>query len=124
MRPENLTLALDALRQAGSVYGILLVREKELLYHDSPYLEAQAIELVSTLDDIAYYFDQEKRAPDQLSFGYDGGNLLILLLGPFRMIVFHHQFEEVDAVARSARAFLKDHAMGLLVAGIVAGQPL
>lgn len=115
-------MALGALRQAGSVYGILLMREKELLYHDSPYLESQAVDLVSTLDDIAYYFEQEKRAPDQLSFGYDGGNLLILMLGPFRIVVFHHQFDEVDAVARAARAFLKDHAMGLLVAGLAAGR--
>lgn len=122
MRPEAVTMALGALRQAGSVYGILLMREKELLYHDSPYLESQAVDLVSTLDDIAYYFEQEKRAPDQLSFGYDGGNLLILMLGPFRIVVFHHQFDEVDAVARAARAFLKDHAMGLLVAGLAAGR--
>lgn len=123
MRTETYAMALGALRQAGSVYGILLMREKELLYHDSPYLETQAIELVSTIDDIAYYFEQERRAPDQLVFGYDGGNLLILLLGPFRMVVFHHQFDEIDAVARAARAFLKDHAMGLLVSGIAAGTP-
>jgi hypothetical protein len=30
------------------------------------------------------------------------------------MVVFHHQGDEVDFVARASRAFLKDHAMDLL----------
>ncbi len=115
MTPETFAAALGALRHAGSVYGLVLTRRAEVLYHDAPCGEAKARELAATLDDIAYYFEQERRAPDQLVFGYDGGNLLILLLGEFRMVVFHREGDEVDFVARAGRAFLKDHAMDLLV---------
>jgi hypothetical protein len=55
-----------------------------------------------------------------LVFGYDGGHLLILLLGEFRMVVLHHQADEVDFVARAGRAFLKDYAMDLVVAEFAA----
>ncbi len=67
-----------------------------------------------------FLFAQEQRTPDQLVFGYDGGHLLILLLGEFRMVVLHHQADEVDFVARAGRAFLKDYAMDLVVAEFAA----
>ena len=114
MTPQSFTTALGAIRHAGSVYGLILTRWQDLLFQDTPYAPSKVAELASTLDDIVYYFEQEQRAPDQLVFGYDGGHLLILLLGEFRMVVFHHQAEEVDFVARAGRAFLKDYAMDLL----------
>lgn len=115
MTPETFAATLGALRSAGAVYGLVLARRHEILYHDAPCGEARARELATTLDDIACYFEQERRSPDQLVFGYDGGNLLILLLGEFRMIVFHREAGEVDFVARAGRAFLKDYAMDLRV---------
>lgn len=121
MTPQTFASALGAIRHAGSVYGLILTRGHDLLFQDTPYPEGKARELAATLDDIDYFFDQERRAPDQLVFGYDGGHLLILLLGEFRMVVFHHQAEEVDFVARAGRAFLKDYAMDLVAREFAAG---
>jgi len=115
MSPQIFTIALGAIRHAGSVYGLILTRRQELLFHDTPFPEEKARELAATLDDIDFFFSQEQRSPDQLVFGYDGGNLLILLLGAFRMVVLHHQADEVDYVARAGWAFLKDYAMDLVV---------
>jgi hypothetical protein len=122
MTPQTFASALGAIRHAGSVYGLILTRGHELLFHDTPFPEKCISELAATLDDIVYYFQQEKRCPDQLVFGYDGGHLLILLLGDFRMVVFHHQADEVDFVARASRAFLKDHTMDLLAHEWTPGQ--
>lgn len=122
MTPETFASALSAIRHAGSVYGVILTRGHDLLFQDTPLPADRVAELATTLDDIVYYFEQEKRSPDQLVFGYDGGNLLILLLGDFRMVVFHHQADEVDFVARASRAFLKDHAMDLLAHEWAAGS--
>jgi hypothetical protein len=116
MTPQTFTSALGAIRHAGSVYGLILTRGHDLLFQDTPYPEEKVRELAGTLDDIDFFFAQEQRTPDQLVFGYDGGHLLILLLGEFRMVVLHHQAEEVDFVARAGRAFLKDYAMDLVVA--------
>jgi hypothetical protein len=115
MTPQTFTSALGAIRHAGSVYGLVLTRGQELLFHDAPYPDDRVRELAGILDDIHFFFAQEQREPDQLVFGYDGGHLLILLLGEFRMVVFHHQADEVDYVARAGGAFLKDYAMGLIV---------
>ena len=115
MSPQTLTSALETLRNAGSVFGLLFSRGNEVIFQDTSYSEERVRELAQTVDDIAYYFEQEKRAPDQLAFGYDGGSLLILLRGEFRMVLFYHHIDEVDFVARAARAFLKDYEMGIVI---------
>lgn len=112
-----LASALGALRNSGSVFGLLLTRGHEVIFRDVELPDGRVTELASILDDIAYYFEQEKRSPDQLSFGYDGGNLLLQLRGELRMVIFHHQPDEVDEIAGASAAFLKDYEMGLLVNG-------
>lgn len=117
MSPATASAALGALRQTGSVYGIVLARGHDLLHRDAPYPEASVSGLAGNLDDIAYYFQQEGRSPDQLVFGYEEGNLVVLLLDDLRMAVFHHLAEEADFIAIAARSFLKDYATGLLLEG-------
>lgn len=114
MTQETFAASLGAIRQAGSVYGLIFSRGQELLFRDAPYPEGRTKEIVTIMDDIARYFEQERRGPDQFVFGYDGGNFLLLLIDEFRLAVLHRQPEEADFVARVARAFLKDYAMGQL----------
>ena len=115
MSPQILTSALGTLRNAGSVFGLLFTRGQEVIFQDTSFSDDRIREVALTVDDIAYYFEQEKRSPDQLAFGYDGGSLLILLHGEFRIVLFHHHIDEVDFVARAARAFLKDYEMGIVI---------
>ncbi len=114
MREANRFNAREAIRHAGSIQGLVVMRGSDVVFEDSPYDSGAVTELAATLDDIAIFFEQENRGPDQLAFGYDGGNVLVLLLGEFRMVILHQLVEEVDFVARAGRAFLKDCAMDLL----------
>jgi len=124
MSPQNFASAIGALRHSGSVFGVLLTRGHELLYQDTTISEPRIRELATVLDDIAYYFEQEKRSPDQLSFGYDGGNILLQLRDDLRLVVFHHRSDEVDRVAKASAAFLKDYGMSTLVGKWVASKPV
>jgi len=117
MTPQTFASAIGGIRHAGSVYGFILAHGHDVLFHETPFSEIRIRELAAALDDIVYYFEQEKRRPDQLAFGYDGGNLLILLLEDFRLVVFHHLADEVDFIARASRAFLKDHLMSRWIQG-------
>lgn len=114
MSPQIISTALGTLRNAGSVFGLILAQGQELVYQDAPFPAQTLEELSSMVDDIAYYFEQEGRYPDQLSFGFDGGSILIFLQGRHRMLVFHHLAEEVDFVGKAAKAFFKDYQMNLL----------
>ncbi|MCB1204222.1 MAG: hypothetical protein KDN18_08170 [Verrucomicrobiae bacterium] len=124
MSAAALEASLGAIRQAGSVYGVVFAKGHDLLLHDTPYEQQKVAELASTVDDIIYYFEQEKRQPDQLVFGYDGGNLLIMISGDHRLVVFHHQADEVDFVAMASRAFLKDYLMSALASEWLAPVPV
>ncbi len=123
MSPKTLSSTLDALKTTGSVFGIFLSDGEKLLFQDAPFSGARIAELATTLDDIALYFVQESRTPDQLSFGFDGGNLLVLIEGSHRLAVFFHHAGEVDLLAEFARAFMKDFASSVLIENLqVAGQ--
>lgn len=122
MSPQIVSSSLGALRNAGSVFGLILAHGQEIIYQDAPFPSQTLEELTSTVDDIAYYFEQEGRYPDQLSFGFDGGSILIIIQGRHRMLVFHHHADEVDFVGKAAKAFFKDYEMNLLAEEWVAGQ--
>jgi hypothetical protein len=115
MSPQIFVSSLESLRNAGSVFGLILSEGQDVIFDDTPLTPEGVKELAITLDDIAYYFEQEKRNPDQLAFGFDGGNLLILLAGVYRLVFFHHETSELDFVAKAGRAFLKDYLTGLRI---------
>ena len=116
MNPETFTSNLGALRNLESVFGLIFMRGTEALFSDAEFPSERITEIVSIVDDITYYFDSENRNPDQLSFGYDGANILIFLRKDLRMVVLYHNQDQVDTIADSARAFLMDYETSLLVA--------
>jgi hypothetical protein len=122
MSPQSFEAALGAIRQSGSVFGVILAQGNGVIYEDTTIPASRVAGLVALLDDIANYFRQDGRRPDQLSFGYDGGNVFLQMQGEFRLVILHHQVAEVDAVANTCAALLKDYAMNVLVEAWVAGQ--
>ncbi len=114
MSPQIVATALNSLRNAGSVFGLMLAKGHEILYHDAPYPEEFLSDLATTVDDISYYFEQNHRQADQLAIGYDGCNILLVMHGPYHLLVFHHHAEEIDFISKAAASFLKDYEMGLL----------
>ncbi|MEX2579637.1 MAG: hypothetical protein WD342_11320 [Verrucomicrobiales bacterium] len=121
MSPRILSSNLEALRKFRSVCGVVFSLGDEILFSEADVAVDNLADLAVTLDDISYYFEEENRNPDQLAFGYDGGNLVLVMNERYRLVVIHRIPEDVDLVARAARSFLKDYRMGL-VAGRVAEE--
>jgi hypothetical protein len=113
MNQESLTSSLQALRGYASVTGVILARGSKVVANQSDLLPFQTSEVATTLDDIAAYFRDENRNPDQLAFGYDGAQLLVFISEPNRLIITHRDANEIDLIAMAARAFLADYEMSM-----------
>ncbi len=122
MNQETIKTSLTSLKTAGSVFGVILAKEEKVLYTDTPFSMDRVQHVAAVLDDIGFYFKKEGRSVDQLAFGYDGGNVLTVVDEPYRLVVFHALPDEVDLIAKSARAFLIDFETALF-AGQFERQP-
>lgn len=122
MSPQTLTANLEGLRNFRSVFGVVFSRGDEVIFSDASVPGESLAEMAITLDDIAYYFKDEDRDPDQLAFGYDGGNLLVILDVRFRLVVLHHNHDDVDIIAHAANSFLKDYRIGLIAERVSLGD--
>lgn len=116
MKGETIQSSLDALKSAGSVFGVILSQKNEVIYSDVPFSGDRVAHVVKVLDDIGFYFKKESRIVDQLAFGYDGGSLVIVIDEPYRIIICHSQQDEIDFIAKAAKSFLIDYQMGLFAA--------
>ena len=113
---ESIDRPLKALRGAGTVFGVLFFRGTEVVFNETPYSDTRVQELSATLDDIFFFFVNEGRDIDQLSFGFDGGSMLIVSDQEYRVVVLHSLVDEVDFIAKATRAFLIDYQMGIFAA--------
>jgi hypothetical protein len=122
MSKESIQGPLSALRNAGTVCGVSLARGSEVLVNLFPFSEARVADMAMALDDIQAFFRQNGRSVDQMSFGYDGGCVTLVEDGEFRLIVMHMLADEVDFIAKAARAFLADFQLNLFAEQIAAGN--
>ena len=113
MSKESIQGPLTALRNAGTVSGVCLVRRNEVVVNLFPFSESRVSEVISLIDDIVLFLAGKGRQVDQLCFGYDGGNLVIVTDDDYRLIVMHTHPDEIDFIAKAARAFLIDFQVGL-----------
>lgn len=116
MKVETIQSSLGGLKSAGSVFGVILAQEGDIIYSDVPFTQDRVAHVVTVLDDIGFYFKKENRKVDQLAFGYDGGNLVVVMDEAYRLVVCHSQNDEIDFIAKAAKAFLIDYQMGLFAA--------
>ena len=116
MKVETIQSSLSGLKSAGSVFGVILARESQVIYSDVPFTQDRVDHVVTVLDDIGFYFKKENRNVDQLAFGYDGGNIVVVMDEGYRLIVCHSVNDEIDYIAKAAKAFLIDYQMGLFAA--------
>lgn len=116
MKVETIQSSLGGLKSAGSVFGVILARESQVIYSDVPFTQDRVDHVVTVLDDIGFYFKKENRNVDQLAFGYDGGNIVVVIDEAYRLIVCHSVNDEIDFIAKAAKAFLIDYQMGLFAA--------
>lgn len=105
--------SLNALKSSGTVFGVILLQDNQILFSDVPFSSDRVDHLAGVMDDICFYFKKENRKVDQLAFGYDGGNLVIAIDESYRIIVLHSLHDEIDFIAKAAKAFLIDFQMGM-----------
>ena len=113
MSKESIEGPLTALRNAGTVCGVCLARSTEVVVNLFPFSAKRVEEIVTVIDDILLHFQKSGREVDQLCFGYDGGNLVIVTDDDYRLVVMHMHPDEIDFIAKAARAFLVDFQVGL-----------
>lgn len=113
MKPDTIKNCLTELKNSGSVFGVILSKENSVIYSDVPFTEDRVANLATVLDDIQFYFKKEERLVDQIAFGFDGANLLIVSDDNYRVVVFHSLANEIDLIAKAAKSFLLDFQVGL-----------
>lgn len=122
MNKESIQGPLSALRNAGTVCGVCLSRGPEILINLFPFSEARVSDMTMAMDDIQTFFKSKGRRVDQMSFGYDGGCATLVEDGEYRLVVMHMLADEVDFIAKAARAFLADFQLNLFAEQISAGN--
>lgn len=123
MSKESIQGPLSALRNAGTVCGVCLSRGSEILINLFPFSEARVSDMTMAMDDIQSFFKSKGRRVDQMSFGYDGGCATLVEDGEYRLVIMHMLADEVDFIAKAARAFLADFQLNLFAEQIATGNP-
>ncbi len=122
MNISEISGMLGELAGAGSVEGLLLTRRLEIIYSENRFEESQLIELVRRMEDVAAYYQGEKRSVEQLVLGFNEGNMLFLFDASFRLVITYSNPEDADILGKTARALLRDFQMHQLVDHMADGK--
>lgn len=99
---------LGVLRTSGTVLGTCLLKKGEILDESFPCNGPSLVKVCRVIDGLTKECKMQGREVDQMAFGYNGGNILALSIGDYRLIIMHLMTDEIDFLANTARAYLKD----------------
>lgn len=122
MNIESLERPLQMLRKSGTVSGLCLARGRDIIYNLFPFSEERVADFMGVIDDILLHYRSLARHLDQMAFGFDGGNSVVVADTELRLVVFHMRDDEVDFIAKAARAFLVDYQTALAVKAMSEGH--
>ena len=105
----SLRSALERLKHAGSVNGLLLVWRRQILINLLPFEEFRAERLLQVVHDArAHFASGGDRSVSTFWFGYEGVFILALFQGECLLITLHTHASEVDFLRRAGLTFLED----------------
>jgi len=107
-KKDNREEPLAVLMAAGTVRGACLLRQGEVIYEKFPYSAARLVKVCRVVEGLTKEFRGQGRSVDQMAFGFEGGNLLAVTVEDYRLIIMHLMSDEIDFLAKSARAYLAD----------------
>lgn len=117
----SLRSALERLKHAGSVNGLLLGWRRQILINLLPYEDFRAERALHMLLDAGGHFasggDREMKS---FWFGFEGVFALALFHGDTTLLILHTQAAEVDFLRSAASTFLDDTQ--LLVDAVLSPQ--
>lgn len=105
----SLRSALERLKHAGAVNGLLLGWRRQILINLLPFEEFRAERLLHVLHDAqAHFASGGDRDVKTFWFGYEGVFVLALIQGECLLVTLHTQAAEVDFLRRAGLTFLED----------------
>jgi hypothetical protein len=104
----SLRSALERLKHAGAVNGILLGWRRQILLNLLPYEDFRAERALQALLDARGHYAGGEREVRTFWFGYEGVFALALFHGESTLLVLHTMAAEVDFLRKAARTFLED----------------
>jgi hypothetical protein len=105
----SLRSALERLKHAGAVNGLLLGWRRQILLNLMPYEEFRAERLLQTVHDGRDHFSSGgDRNAETFWFGYDVCHALVCFRGDCTLVILHTRAEEGDFLKRAAETFLED----------------
>lgn len=118
----SLRSALERLKHAGSVNGLLLGWRRQILINLLPFEEFRAERLLHALHDArAHFASGGDRNVKTFWFGYEGVFVLALFQGECLLVTLHTHASEVDFLRRAGLTFLDDTQ--LLVEALLQPSP-
>ncbi len=105
----SLRSALERLKHAGSVNGLLLGWRRQILINLLPFEEFRAERILHVLHDAQAHFGSGgDRGVNTFWFGYEGVFVLALFQGECLLVTLHTHAAEVDFLRRAGLTFLED----------------
>ncbi len=105
----SLRSALERLKHAGSVNGLLLGWRRQILINLMPFEDFRIARLLQSVGDARTHFasggDREVKT---FWFGYEGVFVLALFQGECLLVMLHTQAAEVDFLRSTGLTFLED----------------
>jgi len=118
----SLRSALERLKHAGSVNGMLLCWRRQILINLLPFEEFRSERLLQAVHDArAHFASGGDRDVATFWFGYEGVFVLALFQGEHLLITLHTHASEVDFLRRVGLTFLDDTQ--LLVQALLQPSP-
>lgn len=118
----SLRSALERLKHAGSVNGLLLGWRRQILINLLPFEEFRADRLLQVVHDArAHFASGGDRDVSTFWFGYEGVFILALFQGECLLLTLHTHASEVDFLRRAGLTFLDDTQ--LLVQALLQPSP-
>lgn len=107
--PPSLRSALERLKNAGAVNGLLLGWRRQVLINLLPFEEFRAERLLQEVHDARTHFasggDREVKT---LWFGFESVHILVVFWEESTLAVLHSRAEEADFLRRTAQTCLED----------------
>lgn len=105
----SLRSALERLKHAGSVNGLMLGWRRQILINLLPFEEFRVERLLQALRDARSHFGSGgDRDVKSFWFGYEGIFVLALFQGECMLVTLHTHASEVDFLRRAGLTFLED----------------
>lgn len=105
----SLRSALERLKHAGAVNGLLLGWRRQVLLNLLPNEDFRAERLLQTVHDAQNHFASGgDRLVNTFWFGYDACHALVVFRKECTLVILHTRAEEGDFLRRSAQTFLDD----------------